>query len=173
MAHLGTSLHLGHGAVRTFAGFRGSYTHGVWGAALALAMHLGPQRQSTTKDGSDNASPDTKHPQYVVIGSISYSRMGFNPGSTLGATELRIGSSRVKHVLAGASASSWPMGTHQLQYGKARESRRRVQRMLAASCDPASCAFVATMGCGNHRRGRGACSVVYKRRSRDRPPTSI
>ena len=90
MAHLGTSLHLGHGAV-DFAGSGVVHATGGW-AALALAMVLGPRIGKFNADGSPNAIPGHNIP-FVVVGTLIlvFGWMGFNPGSTLGATDLRIG----------------------------------------------------------------------------------
>src|SRR5207245_8622800 len=90
MSQLGTSLHLGHGAV-DFAGSGVVHGTGGW-AALALAMILGPRIGKYNADGSANAIPG-HNIGYVVIGTLVliFGWMGFNPGSTLGAADLRIG----------------------------------------------------------------------------------
>src|SRR6476661_6877890 len=99
LAHLGTSLHLGHGAV-DFAGSGVVHATGGW-TALGLAMVLGPRIGKFNKDGSANAIPGHNIP-YVVIGTLVlvFGWMGFNPGSTLGATDLRIGLVAVNTLLA-------------------------------------------------------------------------
>ena len=60
LAHLGTSLHLGHGAV-DFAGSGVVHATGGW-AALALAMALGPRIGKFNKDGSAERDPGPQHP---------------------------------------------------------------------------------------------------------------
>src|SRR5438270_9750850 len=90
LSQIGKSLHMGHGAV-DFAGSGVVHATGGW-AALALAMVLGPRIGKFNKDGSANAIPG-HNLGYVVIGTmvLLFGWMGFNPGSTLGATDLRIG----------------------------------------------------------------------------------
>jgi len=86
LAHLGQSLHLGHGAV-DFAGSGVVHATGGW-AALALAVVLGPRLGKFNKDGTPNAFPG-HNLGYVVVGTLVlvFGWMGFNPGSTLGASE--------------------------------------------------------------------------------------
>src|SRR5206468_12401291 len=90
LAHLGTGpLSLGHGAV-DFAGSGVVHGTGGW-AALALAMVLGPRIGKYRSDGTPRAFPG-HNLGYVVIGTLvlTFGWMGFNPGSTFGATDLRI-----------------------------------------------------------------------------------
>ncbi len=67
MAHLGQTLHWGHGAV-DFAGSGVVHATGGW-AALALAMVLGPRIGKFNSDGSPNAFPG-HNIGYVVIGTM-------------------------------------------------------------------------------------------------------
>src|SRR5262249_43061606 len=99
MAHLGTSLHLGHGAV-DFAGSGVVHATGG-GTALGLAMVLGPRIGKFNKDGTPNGIPGHNIP-FVVVGTLIlvFGWMGFNPGSTLGATDLRIGLVAVNTLLS-------------------------------------------------------------------------
>src|SRR5262249_27012524 len=89
LAHLGQSMHLGNGAV-DFAGSGVVHATGGW-VALALAMILGPRIGKYRRDGSVRAFPG-HNLGYVVIGTLVlvFGWMGFNPGSTIGATDLRI-----------------------------------------------------------------------------------
>src|SRR4029079_14971011 len=89
LSQLGDGTNLGHGAV-DFAG--SGVVHATGGfAALALAVLLGPRIGKFNKDGSPNAIPGHSIP-FVVTGTfiLLFGWMGFNPGSTLGATDLRI-----------------------------------------------------------------------------------
>src|SRR5439155_2018262 len=99
LSQLGKSLHMGHGAV-DFAGSGVVHATGGW-AALALAMALGPRIGKFNQDGSPNAIPG-HNIGYVVIGTLVliFGWMGFNPGSTLGATDLRIGLVAVNTLLS-------------------------------------------------------------------------
>jgi ammonium transporter, Amt family len=142
MAHLGTSLHLGHGAV-DFAGSGVVHATGGW-AALALAMHLGPRIGKYNGDGSPNAIPGHNIP-YVVIGTLIliFGWMGFNPGSTLGATDLRIGIVAVNTLLAACAGFVMAMGTTNYKYGKPDISMSCNGMLAGLVAITAGCAFVA------------------------------
>ncbi len=89
MSQLGTTMNLGHGYV-DFAG--STVVHAVGGfAALALAVILGPRLGKYGPDGKPRPFP-AHNIVYVVIGTfiLLFGWMGFNPGSTLGATDMRI-----------------------------------------------------------------------------------
>ena len=89
MSQLGTTLGLGHG----YCDFAGStVVHAVGGfAAMALAIILGPRIGKYGADGKPRAFP-AHNIVFVVTGTfiLLFGWMGFNPGSTLGATDLRI-----------------------------------------------------------------------------------
>src|SRR5207244_2654595 len=142
LAHLGTSLHLGHGAV-DFAGSGVVHATGGW-AALALAMHLGPRIGKFNKDGSANAIPGHNIP-YVVIGTLVliFGWMGFNPGSTLGATDLRIGLVAVNTLLAACTGFVMAMGVTNYKYGKPDISMSCNGMLAGLVAITAGCAFVA------------------------------
>ncbi len=67
-----------------------------------LAVILGPRIGKFNKDGTPNAFPGHNR-GYVVIGTLVlvFGWMGFNPGSTFGATDLRISVVAVNTLLAG------------------------------------------------------------------------
>ncbi len=142
LAHLGTSLHLGHGAV-DFAGSGVVHATGGW-AALALAMVLGPRIGKFNKDGSANAIPGHNIP-YVVIGTLIlvFGWMGFNPGSTLGATDLRIGLVAVNTLLAACVGFVMAMIVTNVKYGKPDISMSCNGMLAGLVAITAPCAFVA------------------------------
>ena len=96
LSQLGTTLGWAHGYV-DFAG--STVVHGVGGfAAMALAFILGPRLGKYGPDGKPRAFP-AHNLTFVVIGTfiLLFGWMGFNPGSTLGATDLRISVIASKH----------------------------------------------------------------------------
>jgi Amt family ammonium transporter len=142
LSKLGTSLHLGHGAV-DFAGSGVVHATGGW-AALALAMALGPRIGKFNKDGSANAIPGHNIP-YVVIGTLVlvFGWMGFNPGSTLGATDLRIGLVAVNTLLAACVGFVMAMIITNAKYGKPDISMSCNGMLAGLVAITAPCAFVA------------------------------
>jgi len=142
LSHLGTSLHWGHGAV-DFAGSGVVHATGGW-AALALAMVLGPRIGKFNKDGSANAIPGHNIP-YVVIGTLIlvFGWMGFNPGSTLGATDLRIGLVAVNTLLAACVGFVMAMIITNAKYGKPDISMSCNGMLAGLVAITAPCAFVA------------------------------
>ena len=98
-------MNLGHGYV-DFAG--STVVHAVGGfAAMALAVILGPRLGKYGPDGKPRAFP-AHNLVFVVTGTfiLLFGWMGFNPGSTLGATDLRISVVAVNTNLAACSASA-------------------------------------------------------------------
>jgi len=142
LAHLGTSLHLGHGAV-DFAGSGVVHATGGW-AALALAMVLGPRIGKFNSDGSANAIPG-HNLGYVVIGTLVlvFGWMGFNPGSTLGATDLRIGLVAVNTLLSACIGFVMAMCITNYRYGKPDISMSCNGMLAGLVAITAPCAFVA------------------------------
>lgn len=101
LAQLGAKLGLGHGVV-DFAG--SGVVHAIGGAAaLASAIVLGPRIGKYTKDGKVNVFPGHDVPM-AILGTIIlfFGWFGFNPGSTLAGTDLRISVVAVNTMLAGA-----------------------------------------------------------------------
>lgn len=98
LAQMGVNWGLGHGAV-DFAG--SGVVHGMGGLiALAGAMVLGP-RIGKYINGKPQAIPG-HHTPMVVIGTfiLAFGWFGFNPGSTLAGTDLRISFIVVNTMLA-------------------------------------------------------------------------
>ncbi len=142
LAHLGTSLHLGHGAV-DFAGSGVVHGTGGW-VALALAMLLGPRIGKFRSDGKPNAIPG-HNLGYVVIGTLVlvFGWMGFNPGSTLGATDLRIGLVAVNTLLSACVGFVIAMILTDVKYGKPDISMSCNGMLAGLVAITAPCAFVA------------------------------
>jgi Amt family ammonium transporter len=104
LSALGTNYGIGHGHV-DFAG--SSVVHEVGGvAALAGALVIGPRLGKYGKDGSVNTIPAHNIPM-AIIGTfiLAFGWFGFNPGSTLSGTDLRIGIIATNTMLASASGA--------------------------------------------------------------------
>ena len=117
LSQIGTTMNLGHGFV-DFAG--SSVVHGVGGCcAMALSMILGPRLGKFGPDGKPRAFP-AHNIVYVVTGTfiLLYGWMGFNPGSTLGATDLRMSVVAINTNLAAIAGSATAMLFWQFKFGK-------------------------------------------------------
>jgi Amt family ammonium transporter len=104
LSQLGTNFSLGHGHV-DFAG--SSVVHMVGGAgALAGAMILGPRLGKYTRSGTPIAIPGHNIPM-AIIGTfiLAFGWFGFNAGSTLAASDLRIGVIAANTMLASAAGA--------------------------------------------------------------------
>ena len=98
------TLPFGVGA-RDFAG--SGVVHAIGGlVSLAAIMLLGPRIGKFNKDGTPNAIPG-HDVGYIVLGTfvLFFGWFGFNPGSTLAATDLRISVIAVNTFLAGAAGA--------------------------------------------------------------------
>jgi ammonium transporter, Amt family len=142
LSQLGHSLHLGHGAV-DFAGSGVVHATGGW-AALALAMLLGPRIGKYREDGTVRAFPG-HNLGYVVIGTLvlTFGWMGFNPGSTFGATDLRIGIVAVNTLLAACAGAILAMAWTNWKWGKPDISMTCNGMLAGLVAITAPCAFVA------------------------------
>jgi len=104
LSTLGKDFGLGHGHVD----FAGSSVVHMTGGVLALvgATILGPRIGKYNKDGSPNAIPGHNIPM-AVIGALilAFGWFGFNPGSTLAGTDLRIGIVAVNTMVASAAGA--------------------------------------------------------------------
>ena len=104
LSQLGINFHLGHGHV-DFAG--STVVHMVGGvAALAGAMVIGPRLGKYGKDGTVNTIPAHNIPM-ALLGTfiLAFGWFGFNPGSTLAGSDLRISVVAVNTMLASASGT--------------------------------------------------------------------
>src|SRR5690242_10240404 len=142
LSQLGHSLDLGHGAV-DFAGSGVVHATGGW-AALALAMLLGPRIGKYRKDGTPRAFPG-HNLGYVVIGTLvlTFGWMGFNPGSTFGATDLRIAVVAVNTLLAASAGAVMAMAWTNWKWGKPDISMTCNGMLAGLVAITAPCAFVA------------------------------
>jgi Amt family ammonium transporter len=104
LSQLGANFGLGHGHV-DFAG--SSVVHMVGGVtALAGAIVLGPRIGKYNKDGKPNPIPGHNIP-LAMLGTLilAYGWFGFNPGSTLAGTDLRISVVATNTMLASATGA--------------------------------------------------------------------
>ena len=141
LAQLGTNFGLGHGHV-DFAG--SSVVHMTGGvAALAGAMVIGPRIGKFNKDGSPNPIPG-HHIPMAVVGCfiLAFGWFGFNAGSTLAGTDLRIAVVATNTMLAGGAAafSSWVYMW--MRYGKPDISMAANGMLAGLVAITAPCAFV-------------------------------
>ncbi len=110
LAQSGLNWGLGHGAV-DFAG--SGVVHAMGGIiGLAGAMVIGPRLGKFTKDGTAMPIPG-HHVPMVVAGTfiLAFGWFGFNPGSTLAGTDLRISVVVVNTMLAGITGAITAMLT--------------------------------------------------------------
>jgi len=117
LSTLGSNFGLGHGHV-DFAG--SSVVHMTGGvAALAGALVLGPRIGKFNKDGSANPIPG-HHIPMAIVGTLilAFGWFGFNTGSTLAASDLRIGVVAVNTMLASAAGGFFAMVVMWLKWGK-------------------------------------------------------
>ncbi|MEO8520811.1 MAG: ammonium transporter [Acidobacteriota bacterium] len=117
LAALGSNFGLGHGHV-DFAG--SSVVHMVGGvAALAGAIVIGPRIGKYNADGTANVIPGHNLPM-AVAGTfiLAFGWFGFNAGSTLAGTDLRIAVVAVNTMLASAAGAFAAMVYVWLRYGK-------------------------------------------------------
>ncbi|MFZ3216600.1 MAG: ammonium transporter [Candidatus Acidiferrales bacterium] len=142
MSQLGASMHLGHGYV-DFAG--SSVVHSVGGfCAMALAIILGPRLGKYGPDGKPRAFP-ASNIVFVVTGTflLLFGWMGFNPGSTLGATDLRISVVAVNTNLAAVAGSAAAMLLWYLMFGKPDITMACNGMLAGLVAITAPCAFVS------------------------------
>jgi Amt family ammonium transporter len=142
MSQLGSSMNFGHGYV-DFAG--STVVHAVGGfAAMALALILGPRIGKYGRDGKPRAFP-AHNLVYVVTGTfiLLFGWMGFNPGSTLGATDLRISVVAINTNLAAIAGSASAMIFWHLKFGKPDITMACNGMLAGLVAITAPCAFVS------------------------------
>ena len=145
MSQLGTTMHMAHGYV-DFAG--STVVHAVGGfAAMALAVVLGPRLGKYGKDGKPVAFP-AHNIVFVVTGTfiLLFGWMGFNPGSTLGATDLRISVVAVNTNLAAIMGSASALLAWYMMFGKPDITMACNGMLAGLVAITAPCAFVSPTG---------------------------
>lgn len=104
LAALGSNFGIGHGHLD----FAGSSVVHMTGGVLALvgAKLIGPRIGKYNDDGSANAIPG-HNMAFAIIGTfiLAFGWFGFNPGSTLAGTDLRISVVAVNTMLASATGA--------------------------------------------------------------------
>jgi Amt family ammonium transporter len=141
LSQLGNSMGLAHGYV-DFAG--STVVHAVGGfAAMALAIILGPRLGKYGPDGKPRAFP-AHNIVFVVTGTfiLLFGWMGFNPGSTLGATDLRISVIAINTNLAAIFGSLSAMLYWYWRFGKPDISMACNGMLAGLVAITAPCAFV-------------------------------
>ena len=142
LSQVGSTLNLGHGYV-DFAG--SSVVHAVGGfCAMALAIILGPRLGKYGPDGKIRIFP-AHNIVYVVSGTfiLLFGWMGFNPGSTLGATDLRISVVAVNTNLAAVAGSAAALLLWYLLFGKPDITMACNGMLAGLVAITAACAFVS------------------------------
>jgi len=141
LSQLGKNFGLGHGHV-DFAG--SSVVHLVGGSmALAGAIALGPRIGKYNKDGTPNAIPGHNIPMAIMGTAIlAFGWFGFNPGSTLAGTDLRVGVIAVNTMIASASGAVIAALYMWMRYGKPDASMACNGMLAGLVAITAPCAFV-------------------------------
>jgi Amt family ammonium transporter len=111
--------------------------------ALAGAWVLGPRLGKYNRDGSPNAIP-AHHIPMALLGAfiLAFGWFGFNAGSTLAGTDLRISVVAVNTMLASASGAIAAMFYMWLRYGKPDPSMAMNGMLAGLVAITAPCAFV-------------------------------
>lgn len=141
LSQLGNTMNLGHGYV-DFAG--STVVHAIGGfCAMALSVVLGPRLGKFGPDGKPRAFP-AHNIVYVVTGTfiLLFGWMGFNPGSTLGATDLRISVVAINTNLAAIAGSATAMLFWYMKFGKPDITMACNGMLAGLVAITAPCAFV-------------------------------
>lgn len=142
LSQLGKNFALGHGHVD----FAGSSVVHLTGGVIAFigAWILGPRIGKYNRDGSPNAIPGHNIPM-AIIGTfiLAFGWFGFNPGSTLAGTDLRISVVAVNTMLASATGAIMSTLWMWFVRGKKPDPSMMCNGMLAGLVAiTAPCAFV-------------------------------
>lgn len=142
LSQLGQTMHLGHG----YCDFAGStVVHAVGGfCAMALAIILGPRLGKYGPDGKPRAFP-AHNIAFVVTGTfiLLFGWMGFNPGSTLAATDLRISVVAINTNLAAIAGAATAMCFWYFKFGVPDISMACNGMLAGLVAVTAPCAFIS------------------------------
>ena len=145
LSALGRNYGLGHGHV-DFAG--SSVVHMTGGvAALVCCKLLGPRIGKFNADGSPNPIPGHNIPM-AVLGTfiLCFGWFGFNPGSTLAASDNRFAIVAVNTMLASASGALAATFYGKLKFGKPDPTWMCNGMLAGLVAITAPCAFVSPAG---------------------------
>ena len=141
LSQLGKNFHLGHG----YVDFAGSGVVHLTGGVMALvtAVLLGARRGKYNADGSANVIPAHNLPM-ALLGTfiLAFGWFGFNAGSTLAGTDLRISVIAVNTMLAGAAGSCAAMIYMWTRHGKPDPAMIANGALAGLVAITAPCAFV-------------------------------
>ena len=143
LAQMGKNWNFGHGAV-DFAG--SGVVHSMGGViALVGAIIIGPRIGKYDANGKPRAFPGHNIPM-AIVGTfiLAFGWFGFNPGSTLSGTDLRMSLVVVNTMLASVTGALATM-TYLMATGKKPDPSMLLNGMLAGLVAiTAPCAFVET-----------------------------
>ena len=141
LSKLGSNFGLGHGHVD----FAGSSVVHMTGGVLAYvgAKMLGPRLGKFNKDGTPNAMPG-HHIPMAIVGCfiLAFGWFGFNTGSTLAGSDLRIGVIATNTMLASAGGALSAAMYMWFLYGKPDISMAANGLLAGLVAITAPCAFV-------------------------------
>jgi ammonium transporter, Amt family len=145
LSQLGSQFGLGHGHV-DFAG--SSVVHMVGGvAALVGAIIVGPRIGKYGKDGKVNAIPGHHMPMAILgVFILAFGWFGFNAGSSLAGTDLRISVIAVNTMLASAGGAFSAMLVAKKWFGKPDLGLMANGMLAGLVAITAPCAFVTSFG---------------------------
>ena len=141
LSALGRNVGLGNG----YVDFAGSGVVHLTGGVIALVTCklLGPRRGKFNADGTPNVIPGHNIPM-AIYGTfvLAFGWFGFNAGSTLAGTDVRIGVVATNTMLAGAAGAISAMAWVWMKYGKPDPSMLANGMLAGLVAITAPCAFV-------------------------------
>jgi ammonium transporter, Amt family len=142
LSQLGQTMGFAHGYV-DFAG--STVVHGIGRfAAMALSVILGPRLGKYGPDGKRRAFP-AHNLVYVVTGTfiLLFGWMGFNPGSTLGSSDLRVSVIAVNTNLSACAGAASAMFLWYFLFGKPDITMACNGMLAGLVAITAPCAFIS------------------------------